>query len=308
MEPLGQKLRQARLARRLTLEEVSRVTKIRPSRIQEIEDEDFSSFASLAYAKGFLLIYGKFLDVDVTPYLDAFETSDRMTVDGYSYLQDSGTAAPPPIIRREVRKRPALLPFLIAIFVLVFGLYLIKLFLNIQRITPTAGAEKPAVAAASATPLPSLTPIPTAASAEIAAPRAIAVMATPASEAQVSPVAAPPTATPSASEPEVRRAEPVTASDLGAASKAPTPNNAAAPNDNAILGNRIQITPVRKTFVTITINGADHPTFSGWIEPSSPPLTYQAQQVTIKALDRGAITVTKNGAPLAPGDKGVTLE
>src|SRR5450432_4338344 len=110
MQALGQKLQQARLARKITLEEASRVTKIRQSRLQEIENEDFSSFSSLAYAKGFLLIYGKFLDVDVTPYLDAFETSSHVTVDGYSYLQDSGPTAPPPIVRRQPRKTPALLP------------------------------------------------------------------------------------------------------------------------------------------------------------------------------------------------------
>src|SRR5207247_8846719 len=67
-------------------------TKIRPARLAEIEADDFSQFPSLAYAKGFLVIYGKFLDVDVTPYLDAFEDSERVTVDGYSYFQDS----PPP--------------------------------------------------------------------------------------------------------------------------------------------------------------------------------------------------------------------
>jgi cytoskeletal protein RodZ len=59
MEPLGQKLQQARLAKKITLEEAARVTKIRQSRIQEIEAEDFSSFSSLAYAKGFLLVYVK---------------------------------------------------------------------------------------------------------------------------------------------------------------------------------------------------------------------------------------------------------
>ena len=75
MEPLGKKLQQARLAKKISLEEASRVTKIRAARIQEIEAEDFSNFSSLAYAKGFLLIYGKFLDVDVSPYLDAFATS-----------------------------------------------------------------------------------------------------------------------------------------------------------------------------------------------------------------------------------------
>ncbi|MBA3544598.1 MAG: helix-turn-helix domain-containing protein, partial [Chthoniobacterales bacterium] len=94
MEPLGKKLQEARLRRKISLEEASRVTKIRASRIEEIEAEDFSGFSSLAYAKGFLLIYGKYLDVDVTPYLDAFETSREVSVDGYSYLQDGPSTAP----------------------------------------------------------------------------------------------------------------------------------------------------------------------------------------------------------------------
>ncbi len=219
MEALGQKLKQARLARNITLEEASRVTKIRPSRIAEIEQEDFSSFASLAYAKGFLLIYGKFLEVDVTPYLDAFETSDRMTVDGYSYLQDSGPTAPPPIVRRQSRKSPAIFPFLIAVAVLVIGLYLIRLFLNLQRITPPRETGPDLVPALTATASP-LTPTP--AQAEIVAPRAQPVEPSnegrPASEALVTPLTTPPpTAAPTA-EPEVRRAQPVHPEDL-----APTP-------------------------------------------------------------------------------------
>src|SRR5438105_10408626 len=88
IEGLGKKFQEARLARNLTLDEAARMTKIRPSRLAEIEADDFSQFPSLAYAKGFLLIYGKFLDVDVTPYLDVFETSREVTEDGYSYLQD----------------------------------------------------------------------------------------------------------------------------------------------------------------------------------------------------------------------------
>ena len=76
MEGLGPKLQQARLGRGLTLDEAGRMTKIRPSKLAEIEAEDFSDFPSLAYAKGFVQIYGKFLDVDVTPFLDTFETSD----------------------------------------------------------------------------------------------------------------------------------------------------------------------------------------------------------------------------------------
>ncbi|HEX8678778.1 MAG TPA: helix-turn-helix transcriptional regulator, partial [Chthoniobacterales bacterium] len=67
MEGLGEKFQKARLARNLTLEEAARMTKIRPAKLAELEAEDFSHFPSLAYAKGFLLIYGKFLNVDVTP-------------------------------------------------------------------------------------------------------------------------------------------------------------------------------------------------------------------------------------------------
>ena len=142
MEALGKKLQQARLAKKLTLDEASRVTKIRAARIQEIEAEDFSSFSSLAYAKGFLLIYGKFLDVDVTPYLDAFETSNQVSVDGYAYLQEAPLGPASPIVRRQPAKRPALLPFIIAVGVLVLGLYLVKLMLNIQRITPSTVAGR----------------------------------------------------------------------------------------------------------------------------------------------------------------------
>jgi len=75
IEGLGKKFQEARLARGLTLDEAARMTKIRPSRLAEIEADDFSNFPSLAYAKGFLLIYGKFLDVDVSEFMEAFENS-----------------------------------------------------------------------------------------------------------------------------------------------------------------------------------------------------------------------------------------
>ena len=146
IEGLGKKFQDARIARGLTLDEAARLTKIRPSRLAEIEADDFSQFPSLAYAKGFLLIYGKFLDVDVTPYLDAFETSQQVTVDGYSYLQDQ----PAPKPRRVRPSRPAAVrtprprgdrrsspfPLLIAIGVIIAGFVLMRLILNIQRISP----------------------------------------------------------------------------------------------------------------------------------------------------------------------------
>jgi cytoskeletal protein RodZ len=292
MEPLGKKLQEARLRKKISLEEASRVTKIRASRIQEIENDDFSSFSSLAYAKGFILIYGKYLDVDVTPYLEAFETSREVSVDGYSYLQESPTGAPPPLVRRQPTKRPTLVPFIIAVGVLVLGLYLVRLLLNIQRIAP----HSPGTAAiASSTPTPSPTPAE-----NIVAPRAQPVEGTPASEAHV---AAPPAAapvSPSGTAPEVRRAQPVHPEDFSSPS--------VSPNENATTISQIEIKPVRQTYLRVQVDGSAQPAFDDWFDPSHAPLAISGHHLVVRVLDRGAVQIKKNGAPLADGDGVITFE
>src|SRR5438477_9368606 len=195
IEGLGKKFQDARIARGLTLDEAARLTKIRPSRLAEIEADDFSQFPSLAYAKGFLQIYGKFLDVDVTPYLDVFETPQHVTVDGYSYLQDQPAPKPrrvrtprAPVVRRpRARNRTSPFPVLIGIGIIVLGFILMRLIMNIQRISapkmvgvpespaaqsaaPPAQAQAPAVQASppSAAPAPSVAqPPPPAAVVEV---------------------------------------------------------------------------------------------------------------------------------------------
>jgi cytoskeleton protein RodZ len=228
MEGLGKKLQEARLARGLTLDEAGRQTKIRPGQLQEIENEDFSQFASLAYAKGFLLIYGKFLDVDVSPYLEAFETSETLTTDGYSYLQEA--ADPEPIRPSKVRRRSApvssgggrssFMPLIIGIIVLVVGFTVMKWLLQMQRLkprpTPAPGTSPLATAtvterivAPHAQPVESTTPVPTVETSVAPTPTATAAPTTPSVPA------------PSAAEPEVRRAEPVNPKD---AAQIPTPS------------------------------------------------------------------------------------
>jgi cytoskeleton protein RodZ len=225
MEGLGKKLQEARLARGLTLDEAGRMTKIRPAQLQEIENEDFSQFPSLTYAKGFLLIYGKFLDVDVSPYLEAFETSESLTTDGYSYLQEA--AEPEPIRPVKVRRRSvpmssgggrsSFMPLIIGIIVLVVGFTVMKWLLQMQRLKPR--------------PTPSSSPIATAtASDKIIAPHAQPVESTapppaptaaPTATETVVPTITPAVPAPPPAEPEVRRAEPVNPKD---AAQIPTPS------------------------------------------------------------------------------------
>jgi cytoskeletal protein RodZ len=308
MQPLGKKLQEARLRKKISIEEASRVTKIRASRLQEIENEDFSNFSSLAYAKGFLLIYGKFLDVDVSPYLDAFETSREVSVDGYSYLQEAPATSPLPVARRQPTRRPTLMPLIIAVGVLVIGLYLVKLLLDIQRIAPRSGAPATApLVSATPTATPTVTPIPAPSlTEEVIAPRAIPVEGTPAASEQLS---AGPTATPVAApsrgtEPQIRRAQPVHPEDF-----LPPPKGAATPPNETTSGlNQLNIKPVQVTYVRVMVDGNPTPVFNDWLEPAHAPLTLSGRHIIIRVLDRSAIQITKNGAALTVNDPDVTFE
>ncbi|HEX8078495.1 MAG TPA: helix-turn-helix domain-containing protein, partial [Chthoniobacterales bacterium] len=206
------------------------------AQLKEIENEDFSQFASLAYAKGFLLIYGKFLEVDVTPYLEIFETSQALTIDGYSYLQDAPEPEPvrPVVVRRRSsggggggNGRGSFMPLIIGVVVLVGGFMLMRWFLQVQRLNPRPGPAPGSSPTASVTdkiiaphaqPVENSSPVATAAT----------TAAAPTATATVIPTVTPAVPAPSAAEPEVRRAEPVHTEDA-AAIPTPTPSPKRSP-------------------------------------------------------------------------------
>ena len=302
IEGLGKKFQEARRARNLTLDEAARMTKIRPARLAEIEADDFSQFPSLAYAKGFLLIYGKFLDIDVTPYLEAFEDSEHITVDGYSYLQENPPpkAVSRPVVRPSGGDRISPVPLIIGILVLVVGFSMMKLILNLRRIAPRA-AEPTAQVSPSASTIPNS---PTA-SPTITAKTAMASVAS-APSATVVPtaraVAAP--STPMRTEPEVRRAEPVRPQDLAkarAAANSP-PAESAGPN-------RVAIRPLKRTYVKVTVdNGKETPAFERWISPADGTVEFRGQHISVRVLDRDAVQIKKNGKALEEDDADVTVD
>ena len=303
IEGLGKKFQEARLARGLTLDEAARMTKIRPSRLAEIEAEDFSQFPSLAYAKGFLLIYGKFLDVDVTPYLEAFEGPEHVTVDGYSYLQDNPAPKPArtPTVDRTISNRMSATPLVIGIMVFIVGFFFMKLILNIQRIAPRR--IEPAVQASPTAPASTPEPVVTAPSqsTEAATKKIVPV-----------PAATPPaTATPAVAaasrlpkEPEIRRAEPVRPEDLAKAAAANSP-----PTAEAAGSNRVTIRPLKKTYVKVVVDNEElNPAFERWISPADGTVEFRGQHIAVRVLDRNAVQVKKNGKLVEEEDDDVTVE
>ena len=306
IEGLGKKFQEARRARNLALDEAARMTKIRPARLAEIEADDFSQFPSLAYAKGFLLIYGKFLDVDVTPYLDAFEDSERVTVDGYSYLQENQRAKPasaPAVPRRAPtsgRDRISAMPLIIGIVVLVIGFSVMKLLLNVQRLAP-GRAESTAQASPGASSVPTSKPAPAAsAPSTVASGPSVAPTRSAAPTLAPTAIAAVPVAP---GEPEVRRAKPVTREDLTKAQE--TANSSPAESGEQ---NRVAIRPLKRTYVRVTVgDGKGSPAFERWVSPADGTVEFRGKHVSIRVLDPDAVQITKNGKSLEAGDKDVTV-
>jgi cytoskeletal protein RodZ len=316
IEGLGKKFQEARRARNLSLDEAARLTKIRPSRLAEIEADDFSQFPSLAYAKGFLLIYGKFLDVDVTPYLEAFEGSESVTVDGYSYLQDNPAPKPArtPIIPKSTN-RGSLVPFVIGVVVLLIGFSFMKLILNLQRIGPRSEAKNQAAAATpTASPVTSGTIIARQAEPVEKVSAKAAAAASPIASATTAPTVAPvvastPAAVAAASpaptkEPEIRRAEPVRQEDLA---KAGVTENSSAAGSTGL--NRVDIKPLKKTYIKVVVDSeTEKPAFERWISPADGTVEFRGQHIAVRVLDRDAVQIRKNGKVVAENDADVTIE
>ena len=306
IEGLGKKFQEARRARNLTLDEAARMTKIRPARLAEIEADDFSQFPSLAYAKGFLLIYGKFLDVDVTPYLEAFEESEHITVDGYSYLQENPAPKTPstPVVRPSSRDRISPMPLIIGVLVLVVGFSIMKLILNLQRIAPRR-AEPTAEVSPSASSIPSsVAPSPTN-TPEFAANSVGPAPSAPAS-ATVTPIAraVAVVSTPKPAEPEVRRAQPVRPEDLAKARSDVSSSPAESTGQNFVA-----IRPLKRTYIKVIVdNESANPALERWISPADGTVEFRGKHVSVRVLDRDAVEIKKNGKALEEGDGDVTVE
>lgn len=322
IEGLGKQFQDARLSRGLSLEQAARETKIKQSRLSELEADDYSNFPSLAYAKGFLQIYGKFLGIDTGPYLDHFETSEHITVDGYSYLQEN--PAPKPtrtsVTPRAAAPRSSLMLPVLALIVLFAGLWFIRLVLNVQRISPrptTADATNVSTPVVTATPMiaaPRAQPVETPALAAASAPASPPQMTVAPTTAQLSAVAVstpPPLSTatpaaaaaPSAAEPEVRRAQPVSAAELAAVRSSSTvPTSESGPN-------RVDIRPLKKTYMQVTVDDdPSHPAFERWVSPSDGVVEFRGHRFSVRVLDREAVQIRKNGKLVSAGDADLNIE
>lgn len=85
-ETIGSRLRAAREAKGMSIEDVAFETRIHANYVRCLEMDDYSRFASTTYAKSFLTLYSRFLEVDAAEALHFFAGGNEIRLGGQPYL------------------------------------------------------------------------------------------------------------------------------------------------------------------------------------------------------------------------------
>ena len=310
---VGQALRDARIAKKLSVEEVAQATKIRPERITDLEADDYMHFPNIVYARNFLILYSKYLGVDISRY-PTLEIGFDTGVGEYSYLQQNEESAEP---LRKKRRRVAVAPpekprWLIAFFVLLVALAAGALIgwgiMTIKRLGPVEtaprGASPTATPAIKAKPTPEAAPTaPTSATpaampggeektgAKAPAEPVLRAVPVTGDEDVPSTSAAAPSPTVAAAVPAVPVAPAATPSPAPSVAAEPTPVTEGDEQEIAIRANRkIRLRVVRDDPKSPSV-------YHGSLNPMMKPLTFVGRHFWVKTADPSAVQVTIGGKP-----------
>jgi len=307
----GKKLCDARLARRLSIDEAAHATKMRPDKILALENDDFSRFGGAAYAKGFLLLYSRFLGVDVSSQLREFEGMDlRVNVEEYQYLSNAPEPAPQeraPIRRRE--GRPSVVPLVAVLLIAPLAfvvMYLVAEWRRLPVSQPKPGSAEttpPAVVAPAAPAHEGTESVNRqAAPAPAKPPERSSRPAEPASSLASAPGGAP------SESPEVRRAEPARPPEtpvlrIGAPTISQVEASGAA--------NKLVVETSRKTWIKIRRDSPDGPViYEDYVYPGAGHVAVKLHgaRLFVEVRDQSAVQIRKDGQPIAYQPPGIWVQ
>ncbi|MEQ1860665.1 MAG: helix-turn-helix domain-containing protein [Chthoniobacteraceae bacterium] len=282
VEPVGRKLAKAREARGLTVEEAALETRIRKSQIAALEADDYSSFASNTYARGFLLIYGKFLGVEVREVARGLQSGNPISIEEYQYLNvvpDAEPSRSTPRRREEAPKnrRPSIAPLIVFILLVGGGAFAFHLYLQAQRLENDAkGASNVESVKPGTTPAPS-------------------VVEPPETAANTTSIIPPkPTPAPFANNPD----------RAFLANTPATPQPASLPQVNELI-----VEPLKKTWIRIRRDDPNaEPIFDDVLYPKVGALKLKGTRFYIEIREPEAVRLSKNGQAVAYQPPGVTVQ
>ena len=302
VESVGRKLQQARLARKLEIEDVAELTKIRPDRIIDLEAGEYSHFPNLTYAKSFLAKYARFLGLDIQEELDKFQISSGISMGDYQYLsslqtQSQGHQRWAQRIQPKGFRVPPVVVGVLILIVLVGVPVFSYLALNIPRVAGTHSGESPAKAdqsvAEPAKPGDPATPESNSLKSLAAQSPAPQITETASQPLEVKTDPPPPR---TESGIEVRRAEPA-----GAPQSASSPARAGLAT---LPEKKLEVRVTRRTYVKVTKDEeGTQPVFEGIAAPDGRPIIVEGKRFWVHSLDKGAVEVREDGQ-LVPRNSG----
>ena len=131
---IGNALRTARLQKKITVEEAARATRMRSDRILDLENDDYTKFAGLAYARSFLVLYAKFLEVDFSKF-HTMEVGNSAGVGDYQYLQNEKGVNTLRFARQVAKAKPRWVRrFVVFSVMLCFGAIVASYLMNVWRL------------------------------------------------------------------------------------------------------------------------------------------------------------------------------
>lgn len=263
-QSLGQRLRQAREAKHISLETAEEVTRIRRKYLEALEADDYSALPGTVFLRGFVRNYAQFLGLDPEAML--------------ALLPADPAPAPPPVARRpaptgdyplmDVPLQPAPSWFnadlVIGILMLVALLGFVGWVVYRQYLSPYIQARSTPTATATATEVPS--PSPT-----VATPATVQVQATaPLLPTASATPAGSPTATP-------------TLSPTATATKTPTP---LAP---------LEVTLIAQGRSWVEIYADGERVFRGFMVEGDEETFYAEERLQVHLGDASVVRVIANG-------------
>jgi cytoskeletal protein RodZ len=303
VESVGRKLQQARLARKLEIEEVAERTKIRPDRIIDLEADEYSHFPNPTYAKSFLAKYARFLGLDIQEALDSFQISPEISMGDYQYLSSMPSVyAHQPRWTLRIQPKGFRVPPAVVVVLILIVLVGVPLFsylaLNIPRVADTNLSGTPdKTNPAPVAPPPTILATPSGSLQSLATQSPSEGSAAVTSQQEEAKASA--TSVQAEGEVQVKRALPAGASQSVTPVETPTRTGL-----STLPEKKLEVRVIRRTYVKVTKDEeGTQPVFDGFAGPDSRPIIVQGKRFWVHVLDKGAVEVRKDGQ-LVPGNSG----
>ncbi|UCG50899.1 MAG: helix-turn-helix domain-containing protein [Candidatus Latescibacterota bacterium] len=137
-ETVGELLKNERESKKLSLEDVNRDTRLSIDVIKMLEQDDFASFESEIYLKGFLRNYAKYLGLDAEHLLRMMEGQRGGTQAAHGTLWDIEES-----VREERLKSPHVFTrFILPLLIIVILILVILLTLERRKVRQLKGERR----------------------------------------------------------------------------------------------------------------------------------------------------------------------